>query len=223
LEEVDELVGGERDLVVELGERRRNGDRFVGGAGEGEEGVGGEAGAGAVGAPLMTEQTGVGVDVGEGGGIAWAGVGGAVLRIASVCVLGPEAVEDKGGTLCTLGCAGVRVAELRGPGEVEEVVVEGLAGSGFERLRRSRAGARGGLWRGPRRRIAGGKEKKDEKRGCGFLLHSGRRIAFVRGSRQRTSDALVMDFCHRRRWSGLVICSPYLGSGLRPSVLLEYF
>jgi len=181
LEEVDELVGGEGDLVVELGERRRDGDRFVGGAGESEEGVGGEAGAGAVGAPLVTEETWVGVDVGEGGGIVWAGIGGAVLRIATVGVLGPETVEDQGGALGALGCVGVRVAELGGPGEVEEVVVEGLAGCGFDRLRSCRSGARGWLRRGPRRRVAGGEEKKDQKRGCGFLLHSGRRIAFAEG------------------------------------------
>lgn len=40
LEEVDELAGGEGDLVIEPGERRRDGDRFVGGAGEGEKCVG---------------------------------------------------------------------------------------------------------------------------------------------------------------------------------------
>jgi hypothetical protein len=173
LEEIDELVGGEGDLVVELGERRWDGDRFVGGAGEGEESVRGEAGAGAVGAPLVTEETGVGVDVGEGGGIAWAWVGGAVLWISAVGVLRPEAVEDEGWALGTLGCVGVRVAELGGPGEVEEVVVEGLVGSGFDRLRSCRSGARGRLRRWPRRRVAGSEEKKDEKRGRGFLLHSG--------------------------------------------------
>jgi hypothetical protein len=209
LEEVDELVGGEGDLVVELGERRRDSDRFVGGAGEGEEGVWGEAGAGAVGAPLVTKETGVGIDIGEGRWIAWAGVGGAVLRIATVRVLGPEAVEHEGGALGALGCVGVRVAELGGPGEVEEVVVEGLGGGcRFDRLRCCRSGAGGRLRRGPRRRIAGGEEKKDQKRGRGFLLHSGRRIAFVRGSRQRRTDALVLYFYLRRRWSGLVICSP---------------
>ena len=182
LEEVDELAGGEGDLVVEPGERWRDGDRFVGGAGESEEGVGGEAGAGAVGAPLVTEETWVGVDVGEGGGIVWAGIGGAVLRIATVGVLGPEAVEDEGGALGALGCVGVRVAELRGPGEVEEVVVEGLGGGcWFDRPRGCRSGARGWLRRWPRGRIAGGEEKKDQKRGCGFLLHSGRRIAFAEG------------------------------------------
>ena len=83
-----------------------------------------------MGAPLVTEETGVGVDVGEGGGIAWAGVGGAVLRITTVGVLWPEAVEDEGGALGALGCVGVRVAELGRPGEVEEIVVEGLGGGG---------------------------------------------------------------------------------------------
>lgn len=213
LEEVDELVGGEGDLVVELGERRRDGERFVGGAGEGEEGVGGEAGAGAVGAPLVTEETGVGVDIGEGRWIAWAGVRGAVLRIATVGVLGPEAVEDEGWALGALGCVGMRVAELGRPGEVEEVVVEGLGGGcRFDRLRCCRSGAGGRLRRWPRGRVAGGEEKKDQKRGRGFLLHSGRRIAFVRGSRQRRTDALVLHFCLRRQWSGLVIRSPYRGA-----------
>jgi hypothetical protein len=53
-------------------------------------------------------------------------------------------VEDEGGALGALGCVGVRVAELRRPGEVEEVVVEGLGGGGFDRLRGCRTGARDG-------------------------------------------------------------------------------
>jgi len=65
-----------------------------------------------VGAPLMTEEAGVGVDVAVRGGVARAVVGGAVLRIAAVGVLRPEAVEDEGGALSALGCVGVRVAEL---------------------------------------------------------------------------------------------------------------
>lgn len=135
-----------------------------------------------MGAPLVTEEAGVGVDVGEGGGVAWARVGGAVLRIATVGVLGPEAVEDEGGALGALGCVGVRVAELGRPGEVEEVVVEGLVGGccRFDSLRGCRSGTRGGLWRWPGRRVAGS-EEKNEKGGRGFLLHSGRRIAFVGG------------------------------------------
>lgn len=93
--------------MIELSERWRDGDRLVGGAGEGEEGVRREAGAGAVGAPLVAEETGVGIDVGVGGGIARTGVGGAVLRIASVGVLRPEAVQYEGGALGALGCGGV--------------------------------------------------------------------------------------------------------------------
>lgn len=130
LEEVDELSRGERDLMVELGECGRDGDGLEGGAGEGEEGVGREAGAGAVSAPLVTEEAGVGVDVAIGGGVARAVVRGAVLRIASVGVLRPEAVEDEGGALGALGCVGVRVAELGRPGEIEKVVVEGLLTGG---------------------------------------------------------------------------------------------
>ncbi len=92
-----------------------------------EEGVGGEAGACAVGAPLVPEESGVGIDVGVGGRVAWAGVGGAVLRIAAIGVLGPEAVEYEGGSLSALGCVWVGVTELWRPAEVEEVVVEGLS------------------------------------------------------------------------------------------------
>jgi hypothetical protein len=101
-------------------------------SGEVEEGVGGEAGAGAVGAPLVTEKTGVGIDVGVGGGVARAGVGGTVLRIAATGVLGPETVEDEGGALGALGCVGMGVAELGGPGEIEEIVVKGLCGGGLD-------------------------------------------------------------------------------------------
>ena len=81
-----------------------------------------------MGAPLMTEEAGVGVDVAVRGGVARAVVGGAVLRIAAVGVLRPEAVEDEGGVLGALCGGGVAVAELGRPGEIEEVVVEGLLG-----------------------------------------------------------------------------------------------
>lgn len=73
------------------------------------------------------------------------------------------------------------MAEFGGPGEVEEVVVEGLSGDGFDGLRCGRTWTWSGLRRGSRRRVAGGEQKKDQKRECGFLLHSGRRIAFVDG------------------------------------------
>jgi len=116
--------------VVELGKCGRDGDGLEGGAGGGEEGVGGEPGAGAVGLPLVLEEAGVGVDVGVLGGVGGAGGVGAVLRVGAVGVLGPEAVEDDGGVAGALDGGGVRVAELGRPGEVEEVVVEVLWADG---------------------------------------------------------------------------------------------
>ena len=52
--------------MVEVVESGRNGDLANSGAGGGEEVVGTEAGAGAVGMPLVLEQAGIGVDVSEG-------------------------------------------------------------------------------------------------------------------------------------------------------------
>jgi hypothetical protein len=49
---------------------------------------------------------------------------GAVLGIAAVVVLWPEAVEHEGGVVGALGGIGVPVAEFRRPGEIEQVVVE---------------------------------------------------------------------------------------------------
>lgn len=150
-DEVEDLRGWKRDLTVELRERGRNGEGLEGGAGGGEEGVGGETGAGAVGAPLVLEEAGVGVDVGELRGVGWAGCAGAVLRIGAVGVLGPEAVKDEGRVAGTLGCVGMRVAELRRPGEVEEVVVEVLRAADWDVKCRGRGvwgwrGLRCGLW-----------------------------------------------------------------------------
>ena len=76
-------------MLVELGECRRDCDCLERGTGEGEEGVGREPGAGAVGAPLMMKEARIWVDVAISGGVAWSGVGGAVLRITAVGVLGP--------------------------------------------------------------------------------------------------------------------------------------
>ncbi len=109
-EEVDDLGGWHGDLVVERGELGWDGDAVVGRAGEGEEVVGGEAGAGAVGLPFVAEESGVGVDVAVLGGVAGAWGGGAVLWVGAVEVLGPEAVEDEGWVLGALGCVGVGVA-----------------------------------------------------------------------------------------------------------------
>ena len=81
-----------------------------------------------MGLPLVTEKSAVGVDVAVLAGVPWAGVGGAVLDEGAGVVLGPEAVEGEGEALGALGGVGVGVAELGRPGEVEEVVVEGLGG-----------------------------------------------------------------------------------------------
>ena len=56
-----------------------------------------------MGSPLVIEEVGVGVDVGELGGVGGAGVVGAVLRPLSGEVLGPETVEDEGEVLGALG------------------------------------------------------------------------------------------------------------------------
>jgi hypothetical protein len=82
--------------VVEVGEGGRDDDGLECGAGGAEEGVGGEAGASAVGPPLVLEEAGVGVDVGVLAGVGGARGGAAVLRVGAVGVLGPEAVKDEG-------------------------------------------------------------------------------------------------------------------------------
>ena len=56
-----------------------------------------------MGSPLVIEEVGVGVDVGELGGVGGAGIVGAVLRPLSGEVLGPETVEDEGEVLGALG------------------------------------------------------------------------------------------------------------------------
>jgi hypothetical protein len=68
----------------------------------GEKAASVEAGAGTMRAPLMLEESRVGVDV----------------------LLRPEAVKDEGEVRGAFGGIGMGVAELRKPGEVQEVVVE---------------------------------------------------------------------------------------------------
>lgn len=55
---------------------------------------------------------------------------GAVLEVRAAVVLRPEAMQGKGTVLGALGCGGMAVAKLWRPGEIEQVVVEGLAGVG---------------------------------------------------------------------------------------------
>jgi len=85
-----------------------------------------------VGLPLMAEEAGVRVDVTEGGWISRAGSVGAVLGKGAGGVLGPEAVKDEGGVLSAFGGGWMGATELWRPGEVEEIVVEGLGGAWLE-------------------------------------------------------------------------------------------
>ena len=172
-EEADDFAGRHGDLVVKGGQLSWDGYGVDGLAGRREEGIGRKAGAGAVGLPLVTEEAGVGVEVAVGGGVTWAGGIRAVLGEGAGGVLGPEAVEDESGVLGALGGVGVRVAELGRPGEIEEVVVEGLRGGGFEG-KRGGAGARNGFGCGLGVRVTGReREKKAEEDGDGSLLHGG--------------------------------------------------
>jgi hypothetical protein len=184
-EEVEDFVRGHGDLLREGGELGGDGDGAEGGAGGGEEGVWGEAGACAVGLPFVAEKAGVGVDVGELGGVGWAGVGGAVLGPGACEVLGPEAVEDEGVALGALGGVAVGVAELGGPGEVEEVVVEVLFAGGGGKCGASFGGGGGGFrLRGlgiGRGGVAGGEREKNEEPGEDSLLHGEEHIRELDG------------------------------------------
>lgn len=77
-----------------------------------------------MGVPFVLQQALVGVDITEGGWVGWAGGVGAVFRIAATGVLRPEAVEDECRMRGALNGVGMRVAELRRPREIEQVVVE---------------------------------------------------------------------------------------------------
>ena len=90
-----------------------------------------------MGTPLVQKKALVRVDVFVGGGIGGTGSRGAVFGVGAVVVLRPQTVKDEGGVRGALGSVTVGVAELGGPGEVEEVVVEagadgygGLLGGG---------------------------------------------------------------------------------------------
>jgi hypothetical protein len=80
----------------------------------------------------------------------------------------------------------VRVAKLRGPGEIEEVEVEGLRGGGFEG-KRGGAGARNGFGRGLGVRVTGReRKKKAEEDGDRSLLHGGSISGPLVSRRERT-------------------------------------
>lgn len=124
-EEVKDRGGRHGDLVVQGGELTWDDDRAEGASGEVEELLRSQTGTGAVHLPLVAKETGVWVDVAKGGRIGGTGGVAAVLGVSAVVGLGPEAVEDEAEMLSALGSAGVGGAELRGPGEVKQVEIEG--------------------------------------------------------------------------------------------------
>lgn len=175
-EEVDDAIGRERDLFGEGRERGWDADGSYGGARGLEEGIGAQAGAGAVGLPLVTEKAEVGVDVFVLRGTSGPGFGGTVGRPVTVGVLRPETVEDKGWMGGALGSAGMGVAELGRPGEIEQIVVEAGAGAGLD-------GSSGTLGSGLRGGIGLGftsSEGESERQGeCEESFPHGKRIAAV--------------------------------------------
>lgn len=111
-EEVKDGGGRHGDLAIEAGQLGGDCDLAHGSPGELKEGVGGEAGAGAVGLPLMQEQTGVGVDVAEVCRVCGTGDVAAMLGVSAADGLRPESVEHEAEVLGALRLAGVRGAEL---------------------------------------------------------------------------------------------------------------
>jgi len=86
-----------------------------------------------VGVPLVLEEARIGIDISIEGRVGGAGGVAAALGMPTVVGLRPEAVEDKREVLGALGATGVGGAELRRPGKVEKVEVEGVvAGRGGE-------------------------------------------------------------------------------------------
>lgn len=96
--------------------------------GQGKEGIGNQPRAGSVGLPLVLKEARIGVDISIEGRVSGAGGIAAVLRVSPVAGLRPEAVKHEGAVLSAFGSAGVSGAELRGPGEIEEIEIEGTVG-----------------------------------------------------------------------------------------------
>ena len=160
--------------MVKRGQLGGDGDGVECLAGQVEEGVRCEAGAGAVGLPLVAEEACVGVEVAVVGGVLRTGGVGAVLGKGTRGVLRPEAVEDEGEVLGALGCGGVGVAELGGPGEVEEIEAKVLLRGG-RRLWLLLGAARSrlrGCWQcgvGGRVAAEGCEEQEESCRDCSVL------------------------------------------------------
>ena len=77
-----------------------------------------------MGCPFVAKKTWVRVEVAVGGRVIRAWRVGAVFGIAAIVVLGPETVKDKAGMGGALRLVGVGGAELRRPGEIEQIEVE---------------------------------------------------------------------------------------------------
>ncbi len=83
-----------------------------------------------MGQPLVAEETGVGIEIRKGGGIGRTGEVAAMLGMGAVVVLRPETVKGEAEVLPALRLVRVGGAELRRPGKVKEVEVEG-GGTGW--------------------------------------------------------------------------------------------
>jgi len=81
-----------------------------------------------VGQPLVAEETRVGIEIRKGGGIGRTGEVAAMLGMGAVVVLRPETVKGEAEVLPALRLVRVGGAELRRPGKVKEVEVEGGTG-----------------------------------------------------------------------------------------------
>ena len=139
--EIEDPGRRHRGLAAQRGKLRRNCDAVHSLAGQMEEGVGRETGTCAVRMPLVFQQVIVGVDITVLRWIGWAGSAGTVLRIGTIRVLWPESMQRESAVLRALGCAGMAVAELGRPGEIEQIVVEDgrLPGGGKSARMRTRA------------------------------------------------------------------------------------
>ena len=101
--QVEDGLGRHRDLAIKVGELPRNAQAALGQAYLSEVGPLVEAGACAVRLPLVLEQTGVGVKIAELPRVRGSGGIGAVLGVAAVEALGPQAVEGKAAMERALG------------------------------------------------------------------------------------------------------------------------
>ncbi len=78
-----------------------------------------------MGRPLMLKQAGVGKDVPERGWVRGSGGIRAMLGVGAVVILWPEAMQNEAEADGALRFARVCGAELRRPGEIEQIEVEG--------------------------------------------------------------------------------------------------